>query len=107
MQQATDCIQLGEEFALFPAEGTEMYYFDGDIAQLFADVCLATALLEPLPITIFAEFDSTLVRLEVVAPYQPERGYPLDQADFSVPARQAKIEALQGQLLRPTQGLVL
>ncbi len=107
MQKAADCIHLTEEFALFSPERTAIYYFAGDIAQLFSDVCLATALLEPLPITIFAEFDSTLTRLEVITPYDPAQGYPLDQEDFSAPARQAKIDVLQGQLLQRVQGLVL
>jgi hypothetical protein len=107
MQKPADCIHLTEEFTLFSTERTQTYYFAGDIAQLFSDVCLVTTLLEPLPITIFAEFDSTLTRLEVITPYDPAQGYPLDREDFSAPARRAKIEVLQGQLLQRVQGLVL
>lgn len=103
----TDCISLSEEFSLFPPERTETYYFTNEIAQIYADVCLATDFLEPLPITIFAEFDSTLPRLEVLTPYSPERGYPLDQEDFFDATRRAKIETLQERLLEPVEGLAL
>jgi hypothetical protein len=102
-----DCISLSQEFSLFPPQRTETYYFTNEIAQIYADVCLATDFLEPLPITIFAEFDNTLPRLEVLTPYQPERGYPLDQQDFLDASRRAKIETLQESLLEPVEGLAL
>jgi hypothetical protein len=103
----TDCISLSQEFSLFPPQRTETYYFTNEIAQIYADVCLATDFLEPLPITIFAEFDNTLPRLEVLTPYHPERGYPLDQQDFLDASRRAKIETLQESLLEPVEGLAL
>ena len=72
MQKPADCIHLAEEFTLFSPERTETYYFAGDIAQLFSDVCLVTALLEPLPITIFKEFHrEKVLRLSSACTTQP------------------------------------
>src|SRR5712692_10553165 len=102
-------IHLGEVFPLFhPARnGTTIRYDDdGMFGGIASHIRLQTGLLEPLNISITAA-PYALQRAATITPFDRNRGYPLDQEDFSLHRRYKKIASMKSQLAEIVEGLSL
>lgn len=107
-----DTVQIvhpGETFPLFhPARnGTTIRSTDdGSFGGMASRIRLHTGFFDPLNLSIVAA-PYILPRAEVITPFNPTLGYPLDQEDFSWRSRYKKITSMKDELAEMVEGLGL
>lgn len=102
-------VHPGEVFPLFDSarNGTDIRYTDnGTFGGIASRIRLQTGLLTPLNISIAAA-PYALQRVAVLTPFDRQRGYPLDQKDFSPRSRYKKIASMKHELAEIVEGLSL
>lgn len=107
-----DTVQMvhpGETFPLFhlARNGTTIRSTDdGTFGGMASRIRLHTGFFEPLNLSIVAA-PYILPRAEVITPFNPTLGYPLDQEDFSWRSRYKKIVSMKDELAKVVEGLGL
>jgi hypothetical protein len=106
---AVQMVHPGETFPLFhlARNGTTIRSTDdGSFGGMASRIRLHTGFIDPLNLSIVAA-PYVLPRAEVITPFNPTLGYPLDQEDFSWRSRYKKISSMKDELAEMVEGLGL
>jgi hypothetical protein len=106
---AIQVVHPGEVFPLFQLarNGTTIRIDDnGLFGGIASRIRLQTRLLDPLHISIVAA-PYALQRAATIAPFDRQKGYPLDQEDLTLQSRIKKIVRIKHELAKIVEGLGL